>query len=131
MEESYCVTLCGKEVGKVLVRRQGLYYSFSCRCTLPGDMIYRLMVTCGNIQESLGVPVPTDGRFVLEKKLPVKRIGSGNLSFVLVPKHEQKEIIYVPISPEEPFAYISRLKNAFLSQKEGCVGIYIEGMQEC
>lgn len=130
MEHEYTVAANGKPVGKVTVLRQGLYYYFSCRCRLSGDVIYRLMVTSGKIRENLGVLVPLDGSFVLDRKLPVKQIGEGELSFFLKAKYDTDEGTFVPISPEEPFAYISRLKKSFLVLQHGEQGIYIPKMQE-
>ena len=118
-------------MGKVQVERQGLYYHFSCRCRLEGDIIYRLLVTCGSVRENLGILVPKDGSFVLHTKLPVKRIGEGELSFSLVPRKEDLSGNFVPIRPEEPFAYISRLKESFLIIRDGQPGILIEKLQEC
>ena len=131
MERKFSVTVCGKHAGKVLVQRQGLYYRFTCRCNLAGDIIYRLMVTCGNVRENLGILVPKEESFVLDTKLPVKSIGEGDMSFTLIPKHEAYSGTFVPISPEEPFAYISRLKKSFLILRDGQPGIYINQMQEC
>lgn len=130
MEHCFSVTVSGKPVGKVIVQRQGLYYHFSCRCNLTGNILYRLMVICGSIRESLGILVPEDGSFVLTTKVPVKRIGEGDMTFVLVSKQEQYQGTFVPIRPEEPFAYISRLKQSFLMHQEGQPGIQIE-MKEC
>lgn len=130
MERKYSVTVCGKQAGVVLVRRQGLYFHFNCRCNLSGDIIYRLVVVCGMVQENLGILVPDQDSFVLDTKLPVKRIGEGELSFMLIPKHEMLAGTFVPISPEEPFAYISRLKDSFLILKNGQAGICIGQAQE-
>ena len=131
MERTFPVTVCGRQAGKVLVRRQGLYYHFSCICNLEKDRIYRLVVACGSFRENLGIPVPDGGSFVLNTKMPVKKIGEGNMSFSLVSKQETASGTFVPISPEEPFAYISRLKETFLVIQNGQSGINIEKMQEC
>lgn len=131
MEHSYSVTVQGKQAGKVLVRRQGLYYHFSCMCRLQQNAMYRLMVHCGSTRESLGILVPQDGSFTLNTRLPVKRIGEGEMSFTLVPRRSEKTTVFVPICPEEPFAYISRLKSSFLVYQDGQPGICIEKKQEC
>lgn len=130
MEQSFPVTVCGKHAGKVWVQRKGLYYLFSCRCNISGNIMYRLMVTCGRMQENLGILIPQEHGFGLEKTLAVRRIGEGDMSFTLVPKHEVSSGTFVPISPEEPFAYISRLKESFLAHREGQVGICIAKKQE-
>jgi len=130
LEHSFSVTVRGKHTGKVLVQRRGLYYHFFCRCNLTGNNIYRLMVTCGSVQENLGILVPEEDSFVLNTSLPVKRIGEGEMSFVLRPKQESLTGSFVPISPEEPFSYISRLKESFLLYQNGQPGIRIAKMQE-
>lgn len=117
----------GKQLmGKVQVLRQGLYYRFICRCKLTGDVVCRLMVACGGKQESLGVVVPMDGGFGLDMHLPAKRLGEGKPEFYLLPKHDVPTGKFVPIYPEEPFAYIERLKESFLVRKGEQVGVVVE-----
>ena len=126
MEGQYSVNVCGQPVGKVVVHRQGLYYLFSCRCALSGAEIYRLAVTSGSERETLGILVPKDGSFVLETKVPVKRFGKGEMVFSLISKHDVQSGTFIPISPEEPFAYIARLKDGFLSKNGVQTGICIK-----
>ncbi len=130
MEGQFSVTIGQKPVGKVLVVRKGLYYHFSCSCDLSGEIIYRLMVSSGAARENLGILVPKEGGFGLDTKLPVKRIGEGALSFWLMPKQGDRTGTFVPISPEEPFAYISRLKESFFVLQNGQPGISIVQKQE-
>ena len=126
MEGNYGVHLGNRPVGKVSVCRQGLYYRFSCRCQLTEGIVCRLRVSCGDRQENLGILVPMDGGFGLETRLPVKRLGEGVPDFTLVPKHESGSVTFVPVYPEEPFAYISRLKKGYLARKDGKLGIVLE-----
>lgn len=130
MEHIFPVTFCGKPVGKVTVQKQGLYYRFICRCNLSGDIMYRLMVASGTLKENLGILVPQNGSFEIDKKLPLKRIREGDMVFTVIPNQESYDRTFVPIYPEEPFAYISRLKNTFLIYKNGQPGVQIEKMQE-
>ena len=113
-------------MGKVQVTRQGLYYRFVCRCKCDGDMVCRLYVSCGGKQENLGVVVPMGDGFGLDTRQPVKRFREGEPSFSLIPKHEPSSGQFVPIIPEEPFAYIERLKTSFLVKKYGQIGILVE-----
>lgn len=92
--------------------------------------MYRLIVSCGTKRENLGILIPQGESFILDKRLPVKRIGNGELSFSLIPKKESVSGTFVPISPEEPFTYISRLKKSFLIYRNGQPGILIDKMQE-
>ena len=113
-------------VGTVTVEKQGLYYCFSCRCSLSGEVMHRLVAVTEAGQVDLGVCVPMDGAFGVEKRIPCKRLGTGKPEFQLVPKHEGLRGQFVPVYPEEPFAYLSRLKNAFLATRAGQVGIVID-----
>ena len=106
--------------------RQGLYYRFLCRCRLTGDVVCRLYITCGGQQENLGVVVPEGGGFGLDTRLPAKRFRAGEPTFSLIPKHTVPSGQFVPITPEEPFAYIERLKTSFLVKKYGKMGIMID-----
>lgn len=126
MEGNYGVYLGNKLCGKVQVSRRGLYYRFFCRCRISGDVLFRLRVICGGKQEDLGILVPEDDGFGLEYSIPAKRLGEGTPEFRLFAKsaiEETSDRKFIPISPEEPFAYISRLKEAYLMQKNGQPGI--------
>ena len=126
MVGDYEVFFGNQQVGKVQVRRQGLYYRFICRCRLTGDVVCRLYITCGGQRENLGVVVPVGDGFGLDTRLPVKRFREGEPSFSLIPKHEMADARFAPIIPEEPFAYIERLKTSFLVKKYGQMGIMLD-----
>lgn len=130
MEGNYDVYFGKQLAGTVQVIRQGLYYQFVCRCQLTGDVICRLQVTCGNKQENLGVVVPVDGGFGLDTRIPVKRLGQGTMHFRLKPKHDVDQLAFVPIYPEEPFAYIERLKEGFLAKKGEQVGVMLSAISQ-
>lgn len=126
MEKDYNVIFGNEAVGKVQVIRQGLYYRFFCRCRLSGDVVCRLFVQCGDKRENLGVVVPVDDGFGLETRIPVKRLGEGDMDFRLEPKSEKAaDGKFVPIYPEEPFAYIDRLQESFMATQNGQAGAVI------
>ena len=112
-------------IGKVTVERQGLYYRIVCRCSLTGEVMHHLVVSSGEKREDLGTLVPFDGAFGLEKRVPVKRLGDGEPEFHLLPKHSIPKGKFVPVYPEEPFSYMSRLKDAYLEARDGQVGLMI------
>lgn len=126
MEGTYPVLLGTQTVGEIRVQRQGLYYCFHCRCSLSGELIYRLAVTCGGKTENLGLPVPEGDHFVLRTKLPVKRFAQGSAEFRILPKHGDLKEEFVPICPEEPFRYLSRLQNAYLQRRGDIMGIVVK-----
>ena len=125
MAESYDIIYNDRPVGTARMEKQGLYYRFSCRCALTGEVMHHLLVTCGERSEDLGICVPVDGQFGLEKKIPCKRLGTGNPEFQLLPKHPKMQGKFIPVYPEEPFSYMARLKDAFLEIRAGQMGIII------
>jgi len=114
----------GQGTGYVTVTREGLYYRFSCRCHLTGDVMHHLVVETESGNADLGVCVPMEGQFGTEKRIACKLLGE-NPKFYLLPKHEQMTGRFVPVYPEEPFAYMTRLKDAFLAERSGQLGIVI------
>lgn len=125
MEGNYIVYFGNSQCGKVQVLRQGLYWRFVCRCRLSSDILCRLLVDCGGVREDLGILVPMDGGFGLDKKIPAKRLGEGIPSFRITAKSEQSQGKFVPICPEEPFSYIARLKESYLVYRNDQAGILV------
>ena len=125
LEGNYVVTFGNRPCGNVQVVKQGLYYRFICRCQLAGDILFRLRVSCGGCREDLGILVPTDGGFGLEKRIPVKYFCQGLPEFKLYAHVEEPEGKFVPIVPEEPFSYIAKLKSSYLVRRDGQVGILV------
>lgn len=119
------ILLGGQPIGRATVERDGLYYRFDCRCSLSGEVMYRLTARCGEKTESLGIPVPQNGAFTLRTRIPAKRLGEGEIRLLAVPKHDALEGKFIPLSPEEPFRYLQRLQNAFLQTRDGKVGVVI------
>jgi len=125
MDGSYSVQFGKNTIGKVQVVKNGLYYRFVCRCRHSGDGVYRLMVSCGEQRFSIGVLVPEGDGFGLEKKIPAKQFVHPVSEFYIAPMHEAVQGKFVPLSPEEPFHYIAQLKDSFLTERNGRVGVII------
>ena len=126
MEGTYPILLGGESVGQANVEKRGLYYHFSCTCDLSGEVIYRITVQTGEKTESLGIPVPEEDHFMLNAKLPVSRIGEGDVVFRAVPRHAQLREDFVPLSPDSPFPYLHRLQNAYLERRNGQLGVVLK-----
>ncbi len=122
MEGIHDIYLGEQQVGSAEVTREGLYYRFRCSCSLEGNSVCRVNV-CG---QTLGVLIPRGELFCLETKLPAKRFANKIPIFSVQPNRPVLEGRFIPISPEEPFAYISRLKNAHLARQDGQLGIVIK-----
>lgn len=125
MVGKYDILLNGECVGSADVSKEGLYYNFSCQCTLKRNTVYKLILVSGQKNMTLGIPIPAGNGFVLHKKLPVKHFEEQEYQFHAVPKQVQSEGIFIPIRPEEPFPYLNRLSNACLKRKNGVIGIVL------
>lgn len=122
----YDVRMGDKPVGRVQVEQEGLYYHFSCRCTLSGEVMYRLWLRSGGKATDLGLCIPMEGAFGTEKRVPVRQCGAGTPEFVLRPKQTELRGNFIPLRPEEPFRYIHRLQNAYLERRGEQLGIVID-----
>lgn len=143
MEMEYEAYLGNRVAGKVRLRKDGLYCHILCRCELPRDTVYRLYGCTGISRENLGVLMPDGDGFLLDRRIPAKRL-EGCTQFLLsdgseiteLPKAEEKPEpeepmkpepgTFVPIRPEEPFGYLSHLESAFLEEQNGQIGINIQ-----
>lgn len=153
MAETYEIKYGDASAGTAQMEKQGLYCSFSCRCRLPDDGLYRIHVISGDSREDLGICVPMDGAFGMDKRIPAKRLGEGEMRFELVSKDwkpqaavtpqpaepaveeeistpEPVEETFVPVSEEEPFEHLDKLENAMLAEQDGQIGIIIQETPE-
>lgn len=125
MVSEYDIYMGNKKVGIAMVERLGLYYCFDCRCRLPEGTLCRVVAEDNGRHENLGILVPQGGAFTLSTKLPIKRFADEIFSFRVIPKHPSGQGFFAPVYPDEPFGYISRLKNAFLEIRNGQLGVRI------
>ena len=125
MQQEYSILSGNETAGKALVRRQGLYYSICCRCRLTGLVRHKLLVSCGENTVDLGLCVPHGNEFGVDTKIPMKRLGGGELTFHLVPKHNELTGKFAPVSSDEPFGYIRRLQEAHLARQDGLIGVIL------
>lgn len=124
--DTFSILFGDNVVGKAQVSREGLYYLIRCRCELSGETVFRVQVRCKDQLVDLGILVPEDGGFALKTRIPVKRVGEGSLSFFAAPRHRTPETAFIPLYPEEPFRYLSRLRDAYLTKRSGQIGIIIK-----
>lgn len=112
-----------KGQGSVKVAKEGLYYRICCRCYLPEAGIFRLVAVTEAGRVDLGILAPVEDFFCLQKRIPCKIMGEKLPEFHLVAGGQGN---FIPVYPEEPFRYISRLKDSFLEIRGGQVGIVIK-----
>ena len=84
MDGFYEVTYGEVPVGKAELRREGLYGSISCRCSIPDKELYRILAIWEDGWLNLGIPVPDVEGFALKKSVPMKYLGEQKLRFILM-----------------------------------------------
>lgn len=125
MEGKYTIFYRGKQIGQVLVDREGLYYHFRCKCKFEEDAVCKLMYQYNNDSYVLGIMVPEADVFVMEKRIAIKHFEEGTPYFFIPWDTASERGMFVPISPDEPFGYLAKLTDAFLSYKNGRIGAWI------
>ena len=126
MDGTWNVYVEERTVGACRLWREGLYICISCRCERAGEGICRLELRCGEETVDLGVLVPTDGGFGLDRKLSARSIPSGELRFYLkIPGRQVKEK-FIPVREGEAFPCLSKLTDARFGEREGQVGVFLD-----
>lgn len=123
--ENYLVMQAGDAVGRVNMKTRGLYYHIDCQCDISGEVMYDLVMQCGNGSVNLGILAPENGSFCLRRQIAVKKVGEGEIRFALKPRHEKMHRNFVPVIEEEPFAYIADLEQAVMARREDAAGILL------
>lgn len=122
---TYDVFRKGESVGRCSVTREGLYYCFFCSCRMLDGDIHRLWLECGKQTIDLGVLAPMHGGMGLRKKLPVKQVNGEQPKFCAEVR-QPKRGKFIPIYPDEPFKYLTRIKNSYYAEQNGQIGLVIK-----
>ena len=123
MEGRWDITLGGEKVGVCTGKREGLYCLLSCRCRLPQEKIYRILLCAGEEQIRLGIPVPGEGGYVLHTRLPIRRIPEGEIRFIACEKSCEGGTKFIPLKQGEPFPYLRQLPRCRLGYRDGELGV--------
>ena len=123
MNHSYDIFLGGEVAGKAQVTREGLYFRFSCRLRLSGEVIYKLVLQKGEETVDLGIPAPEGEMFTLTTRIPIKRVGDGPFMIRAVPKHAPLDGRFVPLKEDEPIHYLSKMYDAVFTVRDGQPGL--------
>ena len=88
----------GKEaIGTAQIEKQGLTYCIRCRCRLSGEVAYKVVATCNGKETDLGLLVPENGAFQLTSRVPLKKLGAGEIAFRAVPRHVEPDGVFVQV----------------------------------
>ena len=125
MDGTWNVYFGDKPIGTCRLVRQGLYWQVSCRCAASIDGICRLRLQCGDEAADLGVLVPMNGAFGLDRTIPVKNLPQGQPRFAVIPQDPRPEEEFIPVGEGEEFPYLSRLPEARFARRGSRTGIVL------
>lgn len=118
----YDILLNGLTIGHVQVDREGLYYKFRCNCKFNDNKIYRIKVTDSVTEITLGICVPEGDNFILNTKVPVKKLQKDSLIFTAELRSEQA----IVAETGKSFSYLDKLETARLQYTNGQIKIIID-----
>ena len=110
--ETYSIHFGEEILGEANVKKQGLFYRIHCLCRISGSVPFRIAVR-GDREVDLGLCVPMEHDFGLNTSIPISKVGNGKLEFWARPTHTIQKLDCVTVSPDEPFGYLAKLKDAF------------------
>lgn len=119
----YDVYFADKFVGKMTVRKSGLYYLFSGKFRFPEKGMYRIYASDGSHDIDLGICVPNDDCFTVFKSVPTKKFAGNILHFTALTSTDK--VTFVPISEECPVDCLRKLRNCRYENRNGVAGILI------
>lgn len=105
-------------VGQATVETKGLYLDIKCRCRFDRAGIYKIRIAGDDGQIILGTCIPNDNGYFLEKKVSVRSVGDGELSF-FVDKERREDACIACISEDRAFEWIDRLEDCVLIREAG------------
>ena len=123
LQEQYEIMLGAEPVGHARISREGLYSRFRCQCSLSGTVVCRIVMVYGSEEVDLGIAVPQNDSFCVDTRLPTKRIPAGTPRFEVRPRRASFDPEFIPIRPDEPFLYLSKLKTAYLVKRGQLTGV--------
>ena len=110
------------------MQKSGLYYKFFCKCIPPDSGAYRVILICEETEINLGICVPNNEYFILNKQVPVKYIEEGEWSFSLRSVTNVNDI-RIAVLENEPFPMLHQLEMAHLVNTDGKIFVYFKGLQ--
>lgn len=123
MVGDYSVFLAGSPVGQAIVTQEGMFWRVRCHCKASADVPFTLQAAWGEEILDLGLLANSGEELTVTARINKKKVPQGKPVFRILVKHRNTVEQFLPISPEEPFAYLSKLKDAYLIYKGNQPGI--------
>lgn len=129
MNRRFDVYLDHQVAGFGEIIKQGLYYNVHCRCKLTDNKVYRLLASCGERTVDLGICVPFEDGFGVDKMIPIKKLNEDGIVLHLSRKQDNSDRTFVPLNAEKPFGAMEYLMCAKFERRGDTAGLLIIGDQ--
>ena len=127
----YPIWFAGEERGKATITQQGMFWYIRCSCRSETQVPCAISVSWTETQSlDLGQCIREGERWCLSVRLNRKNVPECKPVFRMQIRHRQDLTKMVPICAEQPFAYIARLKRAYLVQKDSSFMIAFRDQSE-
>ena len=123
--KAYEIRCADKVVGNANVETEGLYYKIRCRCKLPPDKMHRVFLHAAENKIDIGICLPEDGYFVLDKRIPIKHVGHEPFAFYVADPLYRENTKIIPIFEDKPFDEIAHLADSKFAVIDGAPSILI------
>ena len=112
-----------KICGRATIAQEGLYFRITCKCDIPDKRPCSVVLESPEMSISLGTCIRMNNQYIINTKVPCKRIKSDNLQFRLVKNCDDGGEIFIPVRENVPFPYLHKLHQARMCYKSGHIGI--------
>ena len=131
MEKSYPIFCDERNVGTANVRMAGLYMQISCMCRFSDQKIYKLYAQCAGRNFPLGIPIPNNGVFMLEKRIPAKCLQEADIRFIALCNNSASDENAYCVFQDKPFDQLADInESSYLQQNADRVQIMIPSNQQ-
>jgi len=131
MDKNEPVYYLNRRVGTAYVCNNGLYVQIKCICSFQEQRIYKVFAECDNHQIPLGIPIPQNGRYILEKRIPAKHISGNNIRFYALCKDGVSTEDCYGVSEDIAFDQLADInEGAYLRKDGGVMKIVIPAIRQ-
>lgn len=113
-----------KVLGQLKLSKCGLYYEVLFRCS-PQKKALRLVDDCDEGEVSIGICAPIVSGFGVNRKIPIKKLGTGNHAFRLIPVETAESLEFYELSEDRPCKVLPLISYARFTYVGGKPGLRI------
>lgn len=114
----YPIYYCDQVVGNAQMDKQGLFYVIRCKCNLPQDRLYKVLITSKDDTFDLGICTRSDKGIGLVTRISANTLKSTELRFTVEPEQHEIKKMYA-VSENSEFPDLEIIYKAKFLRREG------------